>query len=345
MRRVWIVVSAILLSVFLMSAQPAHSSAAIRLPVGVATVSTMYSGTDYTADSQHIANAGAQAIRIPAKWNLIQPGAKQAYTWTELDAAVAAARAAGLFILMNLEGPAPVWAQKPLANPFANGNAPEDPDDFRDFAAAVAKRYSSRVTAWEIWNEPNLSKYLIPPTAAEYVPLLKAAYTGIRSTGSGQPVITGGTSSSREDTRDTTFISDMYSLGAASYFNGIGIHPYTFPYGITQDPRYGDGGGASVIYTARSLMVANGDAGKPIWITEYGFPTGTTTHSVSRATQSTNILDAINRANSLSWIAAFFIFNSQDLTSDTTIEDGNFGLYDYAGDAKPVVAALQSLLG
>ncbi|MCH5645483.1 cellulase family glycosylhydrolase [Gordonia sp. ABSL49_1] len=324
--------------------QPATSSAAIRLPVGVATVSTMYSGTDYTADSQGIAYAGAQAIRIPAKWNLIQPGAKQSYTWSELDDAVTAARAAGLSILMNLEGPAPVWAQKPGANPFANGNAPDDPADFQDFAAAVAKRYSSRVTAWEIWNEPNLSRYLIPPTAAEYVPLLKAAYTGIRSAGSGQPVITGGTSSSRENTRDTTFISDMYALGASSYFNGIGVHPYTFPYGIAQDPRYGDGGGAAVIYGARSLMVANGDSAKSIWITEFGFPTGSTTNSVSEANQSKLILDAINRANSLSWIAVFFIFNSQDLTSNKSIEDGNFGLYRYNDSAKPIVAGLRSLL-
>jgi len=158
-------------------------------------------------------------------------------------------------------------------------------------------------------------------------------------------VITGGTSSSREDTRDTTFISDMYSLGASQYLNGVGIHPYTFPYGIAQDPRYGDGGGASVIYNARSLMVANGDAAKAIWITEYGFPTGTTAHSVSRANQSAGTLDAIKRANSLSWIAAFFIFNSRDLTSDTTIEDGNFGLYDFLGNPKPIVAGLQSLLG
>lgn len=343
---------AFLTSVIVMAALPTivsapRADAAIRLPVGVVSVSTMYpsyTDGDYADEARKVRDTGASAIRIPAKWNLIQPGSPLAYDWARLDVAVNAARGNGLMVLMNLEGPAPVWAQAPGSDPLANGSGPADASTFRTFATAVANRYSSKVTAWEIWNEPNLSHYLIPPTADAYLPLLKAAYTGIRSTGSKQPVVTGGLSSSRAETRDTEFISRLYALGGRSYFDGIGVHPYTHPYAIAADPRYGDGGGASVLLAARATMLLNGDIGKQLWITEYGFPTGKTADSVSEATQSTQLIDAINRANLLGFVAAFFVFNSQDLTEDKMIGDGNFGLYRYDGTAKPAVGGLQTLL-
>ncbi|MCR5977931.1 cellulase family glycosylhydrolase [Gordonia jinghuaiqii] len=324
---------------------PTTSHAATRIPIGVASVSTQYSGADFEDEAAKIRATGASAIRISAKWNLIQPSNSTSFSWTRLDSAVNAARGRGLSILMNLEGPAPVWAQKPGANPFANGNAPANPATFGEFARQVALRYSPRVAAWEIWNEPNLSHYLLPPTADQYVPLLKAAFNGIRAAGGHQAVITGGLSSSRAETRDTAFVNGLYALGAKNYFNGIGVHPYTLPYPITGDPRGGDGGGAAVLPAARATMVANGDSGKSIWVTEFGQPTGTTPSSTTEAVQATIITDAVNRANALPWVAAFFIFNSQDLSANKADDNMNFGLYRFNGSPKPVVGALQGVLG
>lgn len=324
---------------------PAPTQAAPRVAVGVASVSTQYAGADFTGEAEQIKATGATAIRIPAKWNLLQPSGSSSFTWTRLDSAVSAARAKGLSILMNFEGPAPVWAQKPGANPLANGNGPADPATFGEFARQVALRYSPRVAAWEVWNEPNLAHYLIPPTANEYVPLLKAAFGGIRAGGGNQPVITGGLSSLRTETRDVTFISDMYALGAKPYFNGIGVHPYTLPYPITADPRAGDGGGAAVLPEGRAIMVANGDSTKSVWVTEFGQPTGNTPVSTTEAVQSNIITDAVNRANGLAWVAAIFLFTSRDLSSNKSDDNSNFGLYRFDGSPKPVVGALQGVLG
>ena len=320
-----------------------QAHAQLRVPLGVASVSTMLPAYDYASEAAQIRSVGATFIRIPAKWNLIQPANRGAYNWSALDTAVSAARANGLAVLMNLEGPAPVWAQKTGADPNANGNGPQDPYDFSLFARQLALRYSSQVSAWEVWNEPNLSHYLLPPTAAAYIPLLRAAYTGLHSVGATQPVITGGTSSSRAETRDTTFINDLYQQGAKGYFDAIGVHPYTFPYPIESDPRYGDGGGANVIPVARSIMVANGDADKNLWVTEFGQPTGSTYPSTSETAQADILTDAITRGQQLSWIGALFIFNSVDLTADKTWSDGNMGLFRFDGSPKPAVAAIQRL--
>lgn len=319
--------------------------ATLRVRLGVVSVSTMYAGSDYAGEAAQVSGVGASSIRIPAKWNLIQPGAAAAYNWSQLDQAVRAARTEGLDVLLNLKGPAPVWAQKPGADPLANGNAPLDPQDFRTFARAVALRYSPYVFAWEIWNEPNLSHYLIPPTADEYLPLLRAAYSGIRSSGATQPIITGGTSSSRGDTRDISFIERLYLLGGRPYIDGIGVHPYTFPYPLLNDPRFGDGGGAAVLRWIRSAMLAAGEGNKKVWITEFGQPTGTSSMSVSEAKQASIVTDALSLANSADWVAAIFIFNSHDLVAGPSILDGNMGLYRHDGTPKPVVAAITSLTG
>lgn len=345
MRRLAVAIcSGVVLTLVLLTVpQSAHSAPRVR--VGVASISTQYAGADFAGEAEQIRATGATAIRIPAKWNLLQPSSPSSFTWTRLDSAVSAARSKGLSILMNLEGPAPVWAQKSGANPLANGNAPADPATFGEFARQVAVRYSSRVAAWEVWNEPNLAHYLIPPTAGEYVPLLKSAFGGIRAGGGNQPVITGGLSSLRTETRDVTFISDMYTLGAKPYFNGIGVHPYTLPYPITADPRAGDGGGAAVLPEGRAVMVANGDSTKSMWVTEFGQPTGSTPASTTEAVQSSIITDAVNRANGLSWIAAIFLFTSRDLSTNKADDTSNFGLYRFDGSPKPVVGALQAILG
>ena len=127
---------------------PQSANSAPRVRVGVASISTQYAGVDFAGEAEQIRATGAMAIRIPAKWNLLQPSSSNSFTWARLDSAVSAARSKGLSILMNLEGPAPVWAQKPGANPLLNGNSPANPATFGEFARQVALRYSSRVAAW-----------------------------------------------------------------------------------------------------------------------------------------------------------------------------------------------------
>ncbi len=321
---------------------PSRPHAYPGAPVGIASVSTMLPGADYSREAAQIRAVGATAIRIPAKWNLIQHD-RTTYDWARLDAAVASARSAGLWILMDLQGPAPGWAQAPGAALDANGTPPQDPGTFGVFAQQVALRYSRSVTAWEIWSEPNLPQYLVPPTAAAYLPLLVSAYTGIRSTGSRQPVIVGGTSSSPSATPDTTFIADLYRLGGRRYFDAIGVHPYTFPSPIRTD-HSGFAGGAAVIDAGRQIMLANGDGAKKMWVTEYGQATGPGRYSVSEGTQAVILADAARELRAVPWIAAVFLFTSDDLAADSPNPELNFGLYHFDGTPKPAVSALQSVL-
>lgn len=306
-------------------------------PVGVATVATtMIPGSDMQREVSAIVGTGANAIRIPVNWNVIQPSADGTLRWQLIDNIVSAANRSGLRILLVLEGPAPLWAQMPGADPAATGNAPARAADFGDFAEAVARRYGRQVQMWEIWNEPNTSDYLIPPTAKAYLPLLRDGFLGIRRAGSTAPVLTGGTSSELGHTPDIDFIKALYSMGAAPYFDGVAVHPYSFP-----EPVDFECGRGAIVSEARKVMIEHGDASKKIWITEFGQPTGPTTVSTDEQVQANIIVDAIDKSRRTSWIGAFFVFTTEDLAANSTDPDDNCGLYHYDFTPKDAVSAMR----
>jgi len=307
--------------------------------IGVSTVATMQPGTDISREVDAIASVGVNAIRVSAKWNLIEPDRSGPLRWDPLDAAVSAARGHRLRITMTLEGPAPRWAQDPSADPAANGNPPLNASEFGRFAEEVARRYSDSTTVWEIWNEPNIPHYLDPPTAATYVPLLREAFEGIRRAGSVAPVLTGGTSSNLAGTRDIDFVRQLYDNGAQAYFDGISLHPYTFPLPLS----FTDGLG-SIVDDVRQLMRERGDDGKKVWITEFGQPTGRSPDSVSEVDQAQILADAIRKSREVPWIGGFFIFNTIDLVVRPSDEVVSFGLFRRDYTPKPAVGRVREIL-
>jgi polysaccharide biosynthesis protein PslG len=317
-------------------------------PLGVATVATMIPGSDMQREVSAVAATGANAIRIPVSWNLAQPSSSGPLQLQQVDGIVAAANRSGLKILLNLVGPAPVWAQRLGANPTLNGNGPASPTVFGSFAEAVARRYAGLVSMWEVWNEPNISHYLIPPTANAYLPILRAGYLGIRRSGSAAPVLSAGTSSfagaqipaneaGAGMTSDIEFITSLYQAGGARYFDGVAVHPYSFP-----NPVQFDNGPGAIVSQVRQLMVEHGDANKKVWITEFGQPTGTTSVSTNEQQQAAILIDAINKSRQVPWIGGFFVFNTVDLAPNSTDPDYNFGLYHFDFTPKQIVGALQA---
>ena len=81
----------------------------------------------------------------------------------------------------------PAWA---ALNPGDPASPPKNPDDFARFLTALVARYGPNgslwaehpevarqpIRAWQIWNEPNLTRYWnVAPWAPSYVALLKRA--------------------------------------------------------------------------------------------------------------------------------------------------------------------------
>jgi hypothetical protein len=84
----------------------------------------------------------------------------------------------------------------------------------------------------------------------------------------------------------------------------------------------------------RSLMADHGDSAKKIWITEYGAPTSGTTHNVSDAEQSNEMVQTISEAKQLGWIGSVYIYTWEDTPT------WGFGLLNGDGSQKPAYAAV-----
>ncbi|HEY7951507.1 MAG TPA: hypothetical protein VID70_00875 [Solirubrobacteraceae bacterium] len=171
--------------------------------------------------------AGADLVRIPVNWrDIVQAAppagfqatdpAGTAYDFTRIDAAVRSAAAAGLEPLLVVSH-APAFAEAPHRWTYAYpGSWAPSPAALRDFAAALARRYSGafpdpllggralpRVRLFQAWNEPNLARYLEPQWVARgrswsafspllYRQLLDGFYDGVKSVAPADTVIAAG---------------------------------------------------------------------------------------------------------------------------------------------------------
>ena len=93
----------------------------------------------------------------------------------------------------------------------------------------------------------------------------------------------------------------------------------------------------------RSVMTSNGDASKPIWITEFGAPSSGPS-GIGTAAQSTTLYQAINYAKKIDWVGALYIYTWQDTVTGPSIDNG-FGLLTSNGSPKPAYSTVGSLIG
>lgn len=171
------------------------------------------------------------------------------YDFTAYDACVRESEAAGVRIL-------PILRDKTRASP----EILERLDDWRRFVEAFVRHYGRRhFPVVEVWNEPNISYFWTEGNADQYGRLLKTTSDAIRSVDPSVKVMFGGTSGVPID-----FIRRVYQQVGGGCFDVMNVHLYE----LKPDNRM-----IEKINDLRKLMSEFGDAKKPIWITEIGWPT------------------------------------------------------------------------
>lgn len=142
----------------------------------------------------------------PAGLDAANPAAYPAAAWAPYDAIISAAQARGIGVLLDVSGPAPLWATGRGAVPGGTpGVWKPSAAGFGLFVHAVGVRYSGhytppgaasplpRVSFWSVWNEPNLGQANLAPQAIEnskvetspqmYRGLLDGAWGSLQATG------------------------------------------------------------------------------------------------------------------------------------------------------------------
>lgn len=217
---------------------------------------------------------GIKWVRWDIDWSVIQWKDSNTYDWVATDRVVEMAKDYGIKSLAIITY-APRWAGKSTCV-AGKHCSPADPLVFGEFVNKVATRYKGKITAYEIWNEPNLTTFWSPlPNVADYSDNLKQAYIEIKKVDPTVMVISAGLSAAADvpggSIAPITFVNGMYNAEANNYFDALGLHPYSYPV----SPDYvAPWNSWQQMYKIRDVMISRGDNGKKIWITEYGVPTG-----------------------------------------------------------------------
>ena len=303
------------------------------------------SDAELARDLDLMVASGARWVRLDFDWSGVE-GTRGRYDWSNLDRVVTAVRSRGLEVLA-LPAYTPAWA-RPAGT--TTHHPPTDPAWFAAFAGAAAARYApAGVRVWEVWNEPNIVNFWQPkPDVAAYVQLLKATSAALRAAAPGVTVLTGGLSPA-SDTADgsyvdpRTFVKRMYELGAASSFDGLAVHPYSFP-ALPSDTSTASWNTFQKMSTMRQTMVAYGDEAKKVWLTETGAPTGGDS-AVTEQRQAEIVTDTLQATAQLSWAGPVFFYAARDAGTDPNDREHNFGLVRRDFSPKPAWAALVARLG
>lgn len=241
-------------------------------------------GEEIRDDYAIVNDMGFGWVKQEFPWREIEGIEKGKYDWWRPDNIVSHAEEAGVNLLVRLDRQ-PFWSQVDPTNPQPN-EPPANFQDFGDFCRATAERYKGRIQAYQVWNEPNLSREWAnrPPDPAEYTELLKICYEAIKTADPAAIVVSAGLAPTGTPPPiampDMEFLQGMYDAGAGNYFDALGLHapgfkapPEASPDEVATREEYGNGRWFAFrhVEDMRGIMVANGDGHKQVVILEMGW--------------------------------------------------------------------------
>lgn len=264
-------------------------SVANKTLYGVNTFEPPYGATAHTANIAACTTIGAKVIRCGLTWSNTQTTSDPAsINWTEWDSIYNKCLAANITPMFAIET-TPAWANPSFGTPsiFAIPTYPSA--DFNSWvtlqaawAAQVVTRYPLALFEW--WNEwSSASGYwkegdsgVAKPTIAAYAQAYMACYSAMKSAVPGCTVAVGGMTAVTywSGPLATTAVNVVPLLLAISGFqtDAWSIHPYCHdfadPTPITD--HFPTSNSFTDIARFQTVMKANGQGSKPLWVTEWG---------------------------------------------------------------------------
>jgi hypothetical protein len=307
---------------------------------------SFYTNPDRVAVLDKLKAAGITWVRIDMAWSSIEDTAKGARnTWYigMMDFCIDQARARGIKVLVTL-WMTPSWANA-AAGPLA---APTNPQDYADFARWAASYWRGRVSAWEVWNEPDPHQQFFVGSTAQYAAVLKAAYPAFKAGDPNALVVLGGPSSN-----DDVWIRQLYVLGVKGSFDVLATHPYQ---GVADaPPEQADDGNRwwfTHLPAVRQVMLDYGDGDKPIWFTEFGWSAHANwsgvqnwQRGVTPQQQGDYFVRAIEytQAN-YPYATAMFWYKERANPGGTNVHEEGYALLNADLSERPVLAILRAYL-
>jgi hypothetical protein len=306
--------------------------------------------------ASHAATPGINLAGLPTSTDLDQAqatGAKyvrvfalgsQLHDYGTFRGIVTGARARGMGVVFVITGAAD------------GSNTPPDPATFAnavgDFASHIAQ--AGGAAAYEVWNEEDETDFWgAAVDAGRYAAILKAAYPAIKAADPNAKVLLGPLTGNNYG-----FLQQVYAAGAGGSFDAAAVHTDTACLVDPPSSYYRENGQVARFTflgfrTVHDVMAANGQGDKPIWMTELGWTTATSTcgrgmwagqkpAGVSEAQQAANLREAYHCLAGYPYVQAGLWFTLKD-TNGHGDELDHYGLQRLDGSPKPSWDAFHSV--
>ncbi|MDX6665180.1 MAG: polysaccharide biosynthesis protein PslG [Solirubrobacteraceae bacterium] len=326
---------------------PAASAQAAAAPPGFFGLGNWSMPT--AAQSAQLGQAGLHSFRAGLVWDVVEH-TQGNRNWYYTDTLITRAAQDGYDVTLDING-CVVWVCGATRVPPAPG---DQQVQFENFVAAAVARYGAtgsfwaehpdltrRTVSWQVWNEVNTGADFPNPTPAAYAQLLALTHDTIKGVDPTATVVMSGlTEFPGDDTGQTLtkFLTGLYEQpGFASSFDVAAVHGYSSsPAGVVR-----------ILDAARSIMVANGDSAKPLWITEMGWASSGpahpfTTDTAGQAAELSTSFDQLLACRSRWNLARVLWFSVDDSNADSPSDDYwglHTGLFNPDGTAKPAYDA------
>lgn len=307
----------------------------IPYEIGVAThfAYAQKSGYDPATAARWIDDLSATAFRDDIYWNAFAPdwdlnGSHLPQALTDFMGRTTARP----MLILNNGNPAIPGTEPPI-EPAARAA-------FAKFAQRAVAATAGRNALYEIWNEWNITAARERPMLTStgdaddprasryYAALAIDTAKAIKEASANAKVVIGAGGNDEE----WDWISDVVARGAAKQADGVSVHLYN--HCTRADLRTATVAIQRLMRLHLRLMQANTGLTIPIYISEWGWPTGTLTCSVPDAVVATNVPQFLLHTAALPWIGGSWFYELKDSSTDLSDIESRFGLYDAGGTAK-----------
>jgi hypothetical protein len=294
--------------------------------------------TAQAADLDRAVAMGVGWLRLGVDWAGVEPRQGERH-WDRLLEVARMARARCLSVLAVVSY-TPAWAR---ATPCASSQfcRPASPATFARFVGEAVRRLGpTGVRSWEVWNEPNAPSFFLPePDPVAYAAILRAAALAVHDEDPGALVVSGGLApagrSGRGPMEPVAFLASVQAHGGLYGVDAVGLHPYSYPAPPTR-------AGTAFSRTLPALRARV--APLPVWLTEFGAPTGTAPGAVSETDQAAALRAGVLAAAARARVGPLFVYSIRDAGTDAGDRESNFGVYRHDGRPKVAVTVLESVL-
>lgn len=294
-----------------------------------AFVSNRYNWNEWSSPVNILKDMNISWSREEFVWNIIEP-VKGKYNFEPYDRSMGYLKDANINVLGILDYSSN-WASTCPTCENPDKYMP-NMEEWRGYVGTVVDRYKGQVKYWQIWNEPNVPIFFKPqPDVAKYMDLLKNSYEVIKQKDKDAKVVLAGTSGV-----DMAYLRMLKDMGGAQYFDVLAVHPYSFDFRTPPEVSF-------MTNLRNAEKIAEEFNNKPIWLTEFGWPTDRGT-GLSEDAQARYLIRTYVMSFSFPNVKKLFWYDFRNDGSNVDYHEHNFGIINQDYSKKKSYYAYSNLI-